>query len=143
MTVAPLIHAAEQTYRGSITKPEHWDSFRPRCGDVLLATPAKSGTTWTQSMIAMLLYGTVDLPEKLGVLSPWIDGGFGTLEDSLASLDRQTGRRVIKTHTPTDGFPVWKDVPVIAVFRHPLEVFLSLRKHLANAMLVDEHPMLG
>jgi hypothetical protein len=130
------------TYRGGITEPERWDAWSPRTGDVILATPAKSGTTWTQSMIAMLLNGTTDLPEPLGVMSPWIESNFSSLEADLAALERQSGRRVVKTHTPADGWPVWKGVPVVLVFRHPLEVFLSIRKHLANSVKVDEHPLL-
>ena len=130
-------------YRGSITEPERWNALKPRVGDVILATPAKSGTTWTQSMIAMLLNGTAELPERLSVLSPWIESNFSELESDIAALERQPGRRVIKTHTPADGWPVWESVDVVLVFRHPMEVFLSIRKHLANAKLVDEHPLLA
>lgn len=131
------------SYSGSITEPERWDAFEPRDGDVILVTPAKSGTTWTQSIIAMLLTGASELPEKLGVMSPWIDSNFCPLEQDLAALDRQSGRRVIKTHTPPDGWPVWQGVKVVACFRHPLEVFLSIRKHMANARIVDTHPLLA
>ncbi|MEM7719139.1 MAG: sulfotransferase domain-containing protein [Pseudomonadota bacterium] len=129
-------------YRGSITEPHRWDALRPREGDVVLATPAKSGTTWTQTMMAMLLNGTTELPEKLSIMSPWIESNFSNLDDDLAALERQPGRRVIKTHTPADGWPIWDGVPVVMCFRHPMEVFLSLRKHLANAKVVDEHPLL-
>jgi hypothetical protein len=143
MTDAVRIRNRVRTYRGTFTKPENWDAFQPRTGDVLLVTPAKSGTTWTQSMIAMLLHGTPELPDKLNTLSPWIDGGFGVIDDYLADLARQPARRVIKTHTPALGVPVWQNVPVIAVFRHPLEVFLSIRKHLTNAKAVGDHPLLA
>lgn len=129
-------------YRGAITEPERWDHLDLREGDVILCTPAKSGTTWTQSMIAMLLYGDTELPEPLSVFSPWIESNFSALEDDLAALERQSGRRVIKTHTPPDGWPVWENVPVIFVFRHPMEVFLSIRKHIRNSKTVDEHPLL-
>lgn len=142
MTHAPKIRDAVQTYRGKLTKPENWSAFQPRSGDVLLATPAKSGTTWTQSIIAMLLHGSTELPDKLSTISPWIDGGFGEIDTYLSNLESQTGRRVIKTHTPVHGVSVWQDVPVVAVFRHPLEVFLSIRKHLANAKSIDEHQLL-
>lgn len=142
MTLARKIKDRATVYRGSITEPDRWDALQPRVGDVILATPAKSGTTWTQSIIAMLLNGTTDLPEKLSVLSPWIESNFSALEYDLAALDRQPGRRVIKTHTPADGWPVWEGVPVVLVFRHPMEVFLSIRKHIANAKIVDEHPLL-
>ncbi|NNE88228.1 MAG: hypothetical protein HKN27_09150 [Silicimonas sp.] len=131
-----------RTYKGDITELERWDGFSPNAGDVILATPAKSGTTWAQSMIAMLLQGTCDLPDKLGVVSPWIDANFQPASETRAQLSQQTGRRVIKTHTPLDGWPVWSDVHLVVVFRHPLEVFLSSRKHLTNMRQVTSHPML-
>ena len=55
-----------------------------------------------------------------------------------------------------DGrYLLWSDIPNniqrrwleedghVTVFRHPLEVFLSIRKHLANATSIDEHPLLA
>lgn len=142
MASARKIRDRAVIYRGSVTEPERWDAFQPRVGDVILATPAKSGTTWTQSMIAMLLHGTAELPEPLSVMSPWIESNFSALDDDLAALERQSGRRVVKTHTPADGWPVWEGVKTVIVFRHPLEVFLSIRKHIRNAKLVNEHPLL-
>ena len=139
---APVLHAGARSYRGRITDPALWDAFAPRRGDVILATPAKSGTTWAQGMIAMLLNGSPDLPDALGRVSPWIDATFQSAEETQALLDRQPGRRVIKTHTPLDGWPVWDGVDVVVVFRHPMEVFLSSRKHLQNRRDVDAHPML-
>lgn len=93
-------------------------------------------------MVAMLLNGTTSLPEPLSVMSPWIESNFSELKADIAALDRQTGRRVIKTHTPADGWPVWEGVDVVMVFRHPLEVFLSIRKHIKNAKVSDAHPLL-
>ncbi|MEL7150500.1 MAG: sulfotransferase domain-containing protein [Pseudomonadota bacterium] len=142
--VAPARKIADRavTYSGSVTEPERWDALAPCVGDVILATPAKSGTTWTQTMIAMLLNGTTELPEKLSVMSPWIESNFSALEPDLAALERQPGRRVIKTHTPADGWPVWEGVDVVLVFRHPMEVFLSIRKHIRNSKIIDAHPLL-
>lgn len=140
---APVLRPGAQSYRGRITDPALWDGFEPRRGDVILTTPAKSGTTWAQSMIAMLLHGTTELPDALGRVSPWIDATFQPVEETRALLDSQSGRRVIKTHTPLDGWPVWDGVDVVAVFRHPMEVFLSSRKHLQNRHGMEWHPMVG
>ncbi len=142
MTAARQISAAERHYSGHITEPERWQDFEPRVGDVIVATPAKSGTTWTQSIIAMLLQGTTELSDKLSALSPWIDANFAPRAQTKAAIATQPGRRVIKTHTPADGWPVWEGVSVVTVFRHPLEVFQSIRKHLKNSKIVDEHPLL-
>ncbi|MEM7408229.1 MAG: sulfotransferase domain-containing protein [Pseudomonadota bacterium] len=132
MVPAELIVPAARAYRGSITEPHRWNSFRARRGDVILATPSKSGTTWTQTMVAMLLHGSPELPGRVTDLSPWLDANFASVEDTAAALERQPGRRVVKTHTPVDGFPLWEGVQVISVFRHPLEMYLSLRKHIVN-----------
>lgn len=132
---------ARTLYRGSLTRPERWDTWAPRTGDVLVATPSKCGTTWTQTMLAMLIHGATDLPAPLGALSPWVDSDLGTAEEVRASLAAQPGRRVIKSHTPGDGLAVWDGVTVVAVYRHPLDMFFSLRKHAANMAAVPDHPM--
>ena len=84
-------------------------------------------------MLAMLVHGGAELPAKLPVMSPWVDADLGVpAEEVAAALATQAGRRVVKTHTPADGFPVWDGVTVISVYRHPLDVLFSLRKHTAN-----------
>jgi len=66
-------------------------------------------------------------------LIPWVDADLGVpASDVAAALAAQTGRRVVKSHTPACGFPVWEGVTVIAVYRHPLDVLFSLLKHRAN-----------
>lgn len=130
---AAILVPAARHYRGGITRPERWATWVPNTGDILVCTPSKSGTTWTQTILAMLVHGGPDLPANLPVLSPWVDADLGVpANDVAAALAAQTGRRVVKTHTPADGFPVWQGVTVIAVYRHPLDVFFSLRNHTAN-----------
>jgi hypothetical protein len=63
------------------------------------------------------------------------------VEEVASVLARQRGRRVVKSHTPADGFPVWDGVTVVAVYRHPLDVFFSLRKHALNRKNAPEHHM--
>ena len=142
MESAPVIKPAATVYRGAITDPERWQKLQPRRGDVIVVTPSKCGTTWTQGIVAMLLHGTTALPDRVTALSPWIDATFTDIDETIEALEQQRGRRVIKTHTPADGFPLWADVKVIAVFRHPLEMFLSLRKHVANMPGREDSPML-
>jgi hypothetical protein len=142
MTPARLLHPPVRAYRGGITEPERWEDFQPRVGDVLVLTPAKSGTTWTQTMVAMLLHGTTDLPAPVTHLSPWFDANFFDRAETAARVAAQPGRRVIKTHTPAEGVPVWDGVKTIAVFRHPLEVMLSLKKHMQNYVGGADHDLL-
>jgi hypothetical protein len=138
---AKVIRPARATYRGVLTCPERWSTWGPRGGDILVCTPPKCGTTWTQTMIAILLSGGPELPEQVSVLSPWVDADLGDASEVAAGLERQAGRRVVKTHTPADGFPVWVGVTVVAVYRHPLDVFFSLRKHALNMKARPDHPM--
>ncbi|MEM8625862.1 MAG: sulfotransferase domain-containing protein [Pseudomonadota bacterium] len=137
-----MIAPAATTYRGALTQPERWAIWQPREGDILVCTPPKSGTTWTQSMLAMLRYGGPDLPDRLGAISPWVDGDLGVSSAEVArTIDALPGRRILKTHTPADGFPVYDGVTVVAVYRHPLDLFFSLRKHIANRHVDGDHPM--
>lgn len=130
---APVIAPAERIYSGGATCPERWNTWVPNKGDILVCTPPKCGTTWTQTMLAMLVHGGAELPARLPVLSPWVDADLGVPADEVAeALAAQKGRRVVKTHAPADGFPIWDGVTVIAVYRHPLDVFFSMRKHAAN-----------
>jgi hypothetical protein len=55
-----------------------------------------------------------------------------TDDEVFGRLERQTHRRVIKTHTPLDGIPRHPSVTYIAVIRHPLDVALSDRDHAGN-----------
>lgn len=139
---APLLFPAARAYQGSVSRPEQWSRFEPRRGDVIVCSPPKCGTTWMQTLVSMLLGGGTFLPERLSTLSPWIDAVF-TGDELLDNLNHRPGHRVVKTHTPVDGFPAWEDVTVIAIFRHPLDVFLSLRDHVANLRDEAEHPIGG
>ncbi|MGI3168225.1 sulfotransferase domain-containing protein [Pseudooceanicola sp. C21-150M6] len=139
-----ILRPAARRYSGAITRPDRWATWAPRDGDILVCTPPKSGTTWTQTMLAMLVNGGPELPAPLGAISPWVDADLGVGPAEVArTIEALPGRRVLKTHTPADGFPVWDGVTVVAVYRHPLDVFFSLRKHIANRHVGEDHPMKG
>ena len=108
-----------------------WDfPFRP--GDIVVSTRSKSGTTWVQMICLLLVYGTPDLPDRLGALSPWLDHLVRPAGEVFARLAAQGERRVIKTHTPLDGVPLDDRVTYIVVGRHPLDAAVSLYHHGAN-----------
>ena len=49
-----------------------WNDFRFRDDDIIIATYAKTGTTWTQQIVAQLLFADADdLP--VADMSPWLD----------------------------------------------------------------------
>lgn len=102
-----------------------WDRFRFRDGDVVISTRSKSGTTWVQTICALLLHGP-RLPAPLPVLSPWLDHTIRPVERVVADLEAQQHRRVVKTHTPLDGVPVDPRATYLVVGRHPLDLAVSL-----------------
>lgn len=119
-------------YLGYFADSARWDAVTLRPGDVVVTTPSKSGTTWTQLIVAMLLHRSTELPAPLSELSPWVDAQVRSTDDLVALLGAQPHRRVMKTHTPLDGIPVAPQVTYLAVFRHPLDVALSDKDHAAN-----------
>lgn len=124
-------HRNMRRYQGFMADSARWERFQLRDDDVIITTPSKCGTTWMQTIVGMLLRDRVDLP-PLGTISPWLDMQVRTEDEAFALLDAQTKRRFIKSHTPLDGLPVNPSVTFIAVIRHPLDVALSDRDHMAN-----------
>jgi hypothetical protein len=106
-----------------------WLGFRFRPGDIVISTRRKTGTTWMQMICALLILQTPELPDSLWHLSPWLDSQVMPHEFVYAQLAEQRHRRFIKTHTPLDGIPLDPRVTYIVTARHPLDTFVSLRRH--------------
>ena len=118
--VAPPVH-----YVSPDEDSDRWSSFRFREGDVVVSTRSKSGTTWAQTICALLLHGP-RLPAPLSVLSPWLDHTIRPVEQVVADLEAQPHRRIVKTHTPLDGVPADPRATYLVVGRHPLDMAVSL-----------------
>jgi aryl sulfotransferase len=106
-----------------------WLGFRFRPGDIVISTRRKTGTTWMQMICALLIFQAPELPDSLWHLSPWLDSQVMPHEFVYAQLAEQRHRRFIKTHTPLDGIPLDPRVTYIVTARHPLDTFVSLRRH--------------
>lgn len=124
--------APRARYRTGLTDSSRWDGFAFRPDDIVVSTPSKCGTTWAQMICALLVIGTPELPAPLTALSPWLDMRLRPIEEVRATLDRQTHRRVIKTHTPLDGLPAAPGVTYVVVGRDPRDVAVSMSHHRAN-----------
>ena len=119
-------------YRTVVADSARWDGFAFRPGDVVISTPPKSGTTWTQMLCALLIFDGPAFPAPLDQVSPWLDMSNRPLAEVTAALAAQTHRRFIKTHTPLDGLPLHPDVTYLVVGRDPRDVAVSYEHHAAN-----------
>ncbi|MGA7759495.1 MAG: sulfotransferase domain-containing protein [Ilumatobacteraceae bacterium] len=119
-------------YRGVFVDSERWGRFEHRPGDIVISTPPKSGTTWTQMLCALMIFDGPSFPAKLDAMSPWLDMRIRSEDEVFDIYDRQTHRRFIKTHTPLDGLPLRDDVYYVVVGRDPRDVLISWEHHMEN-----------
>ena len=121
-----------QHYLGPITDTKRWDNFSSRDDDIFICTPPKCGTTWTQAICALLVFGKVDHGQQPAVISPWVDAAFEPIEPVLERIDAQPHRRFLKTHSPFDGIPYRPECTYLVIFRDPRDVFFSGKNHRDN-----------
>jgi aryl sulfotransferase len=81
---------------------------------------------------ANVIFLGADPPAPLLELSPWIERRGTPLELVLTGLERQTHRRVMKTHLPLDGFRYDQHVKYVYVGRDVRDVFMSQWNHYRN-----------
>ena len=109
-----------------------WAGLEVRPDDIIITTPAKAGTTWLQTICALLIFGPPPFPASLGELSPWLEMNIEPATDVHARLEAQTHRRFIKSHTPLDGLPQREGLRYLCVGRDPRDLALSWIDHDAN-----------
>ena len=119
-------------YSSFLTDSGRWEGFRFRPGDIIISTPAKCGTTWTQTICALLVFQTPEFPAPLDRLSPWLEMRLRRRKDVFDLYEAQTHRRFIKSHTPLDGLPADDRVTYISVGRDPRDVAMSWNAHMEN-----------
>lgn len=125
-----------RSYMGPITDTSRWSKFQHRPDDIFVCTPPKCGTTWTQAICAMLVFGKVDHGIQSSKTSPWIDAQFAPIDEYLEQVEAQNHRRYIKTHTPLDGIPYYPECTYLVVCRDPRDVYCSNINHRDN--MTDE-----
>ncbi len=127
MTGAPAL-AGTRVYQHHHLDSTRWDHVPYRDDDIVITTPYKCGTTWTQRIACALLHGP-DQPMTRD-LSPWIDARFtGPIESTAAAANAQPHRRFLKSHLALDGIR-WDDrVRFVVVGRDTRDVFMSLLNH--------------
>jgi aryl sulfotransferase len=108
-----------------------WNDFDFRADDVIVATYAKSGTTWVQQIVGQLVFdGAEDIP--IHEISPWLDLRIMP-PDTKEKLAAQKHRRIIKTHLPLDALTFSTQAKYVYVGRDGRDVVWSFYNHHSNA----------
>jgi aryl sulfotransferase len=109
-----------------------WNDFAFRDDDIIIATYAKSGTTWVQQIISQLLFdGEPGL--EVAEMSPWLDLRVPPKEVKLPLVEAQTHRRFIKTHLPVDALVFSPTAKYLYIGRDGRDVVWSMYNHHVNA----------
>ena len=109
-----------------------WDDFEFRDDDIVIATYAKSGTTWTQQIVAQLVFNGAEGLD-VAAMSPWLDLRVPPKAVKLPQVAAQTHRRFIKTHLPVDALVFSPKAKYLYIGRDGRDVVWSLYNHHANA----------
>ena len=105
-----------------------WNGFAFRDGDVVIATWAKSGTTWTQQIVCQLIHGgREDLSAQ--DMAPWLELRAAPWPDTLQALEAQAHRRMLKTHLPVEALGIDPSARYIYVGRDARDVVWSMHNH--------------
>lgn len=124
-----LLQAATKECRTWTEDSRRWRLYAPQPDDIVIATYPKCGTTWTQRIVASLVFKTAE-PVTLKDHSPWIDCRFflstQELTEAIAGL---TQRRFFKSHLPFDGLPLYDQVKYIHVARDGRDAAMSWHNH--------------
>ncbi len=109
-----------------------WNDLVFRDDDVVIATYAKSGTTWMQQIVAQLLFaGDPDL--AVAEMSPWLDLRVPPKHVKLPLVEAQTHRRFMKTHLPVDALRFSPKAKYLYIGRDGRDVVWSMHNHHLNA----------
>jgi aryl sulfotransferase len=109
-----------------------WNEFKFRDDDIIISTYGKAGTSWTQQMIAQMMFGG-DPELAVAEMSPWLDLRVPPKQVKLPEVEAQTHRRFLKTHLPVDALVFSPKAKYIYIGRDGRDVVWSLYNHHANA----------
>ncbi|MDH3667111.1 MAG: sulfotransferase domain-containing protein [Paracoccaceae bacterium] len=122
----------EHVYQNHHIDSSRWDDFSPRDDDVVIATSYKAGTTWTQAIVANLLFENGAFPAPVWEMSPWLDFRCQPHAEVKAALGGQSHRRFVKTHLPLNSLKFFPQLKYIFISRDGRDVFMSMWNHYSN-----------
>ena len=127
-----MLHSpAKRVYRTWMIDSRRWDAYQPRPGDVVIGTYPKSGTTWMQQIVGLLIFQSPE-PRPVSEIGAWVDRRLDPLDEIMLHFAAQTHRRFLKSHLPFDGMPIHDDVRYIHVGRDGRDVCLSYHNQITR-----------
>ena len=109
-----------------------WNDFPFRDDDIVIATYAKSGTTWTQQIVAQMMFNG-DPNLAVAEMSPWLDLRVPPKQVKLPLVEAQTHRRMLKTHLPVDALVYSPKAKYLYLARDARDVVWSMYNHHVHA----------
>ena len=113
------------------------DEVKPRPDDIWIVTYPKSGTTWTQQIVRLILNRGKNDGKLLSEVIPFVEGVNPKLPgyNKPLNLDEMASPRAFKSHFPYDQMPCGPlnttQGKYIYVVRNPKDVFVSLHIHVS------------
>lgn len=119
-----------KVYQHEALDSTKWDSVNLRSDDIIIATSMKTGTTWMERILSLLIHQDPKRIDGDIMNAPWPDGIiFGNVEEIMNKIDAIKHRRFFKCHIPLDGLDYSEKVKYIHVSRDTRDVFMSLVNH--------------
>ena len=131
MSAARLTRPASRHVRSRVFDSAFWDDFPIRSDDIVISTYPKCGTTWTQRIVGMMVFGSAT-PFPVQDSSPWPDFRLPPPDAMLGLAESQTHRRFLKSHLPLDALPLYEGVKYIHVARDGRDAAMSFFHHKSN-----------
>lgn len=114
----PLLHA------------QHWSQLLLHDTDIVIATHAKTGTTWTQQIVWQLLNNGNENSVNVHQWSPWVEHNSAlSVEHRVNMLNNMQKPRVLKTHLPLSSIIYSPSVKYIYIVRAGLDQCISMFNH--------------
>ena len=91
-----------------------WQGFEFRPDDIVISTPPKCGTTWTQMICALLVFQKTTFDRPMDQISPWLDKQTNSLE-SITKIFRAADHPTIHQDSHTARWSALRsprDIPV-------------------------------
>lgn len=117
-------------YKNESLDSNRWQGIEFRNDDIIIATSMKTGTTWMERILSLLIHQTPNRIDDKVMNAPWPDAIiFEPLAITHKKIQSIQHRRFFKTHIPLDGLEFNEQVKYIHVTRDTRDAFMSLMNH--------------